>query len=91
MATPPGASLSTYNVGPPVASIVPAGECFFGEDFGAAPLIAKQRVSHDTQVFTFGLPEGKSLGLSTCACILARGGKDEEGNAVIRPYTPVST
>ena len=31
------------------------------------------------------------LGLSTCACVLARGGADEKGDWVIRPYTPVST
>jgi hypothetical protein len=54
--------------------------------------LAKVSISHDTRVFTFATPDAtKSLGLATCACILARGGKDAEGNAVVRPYTPMST
>jgi cytochrome-b5 reductase len=64
----------------------------FGEEWSAAPLVAKAVVNHDTRVFTFGLSDAtKPLGLSTCACILAQGGKDDEGNPVVRPYTPVST
>merc|ERR1712183_294154 len=35
--------------------------------------------------------ESKPLNLPTCGCMLAQGGKDGEGNAFIRPYTPVST
>merc|ERR1712137_866823 len=38
-----------------------------------------------------GDDKSKPLGLSTCACLLARGGADGEGSPFIRPYTPVST
>ena len=37
----------------------------------------------------FGLPEGQSLNLPVCACILLKG-KDAEGADSIRPYTPIS-
>jgi cytochrome-b5 reductase len=78
--------------GPPTASIVPPGQCVFGEDFAPATLVAKQRVGTSSHLFTFALADPtKPLGLSTCACILARGGADAEGKAVVRPYTPVST
>jgi cytochrome-b5 reductase len=56
------------------------------------PLIAKRRISHDVRVFTFGLPDrNRPLNLATCACILAVGAADGEGQPVVRPYTPVST
>ena len=42
-------------------------------------------------VLTFGLEENSPLGLSTCACLVARGGKDADGQPVIRAYTPIST
>jgi cytochrome-b5 reductase len=74
-----------------VAAVVPAGKCVFGEEFAVAPLVSKEMVSHDTNLYTFGLAEEAALGLSTCACILARGGADEEGKPIVRPYTPVST
>lgn len=55
------------------------------------PLLARSQVNHDTQLLTFGLPEDfDSLGLSTCACILAQS-ENDSGEAVVRPYTPVST
>lgn len=85
------ASFSTYSVGPPVASLVEPGNCVFGEDWAPAPLLAKTSVSHDTKVFTFGLDASKPLGLSTCACILTKAGVDQDGNPIVRPYTPVST
>ena len=37
----------------------------------------------------FGLPDGQSLNLPVCACILMKG-KDAEGADAIRPYTPIS-
>lgn len=68
---------------------MPPGECQFTEEWGASSLLRKTSVSHDTRVFTFGLRDkGWPLGLSTCACILAKGGV---GGATIRPYTPIST
>mmetsp|Transcript_7778 Transcript_7778/g.25637 ORF Transcript_7778/g.25637 Transcript_7778/m.25637 type:complete len:310 (+) Transcript_7778:3-932(+) len=79
------------SVPPPVAALVPPGECQFGEEWVAAPLLGRADLNHDTRLFTFGLPDpGKPLGLSTCACILARGGA-EGAEPVVRPYTPVST
>eukprot|EP00929_Paragymnodinium_shiwhaense_P043342 TRINITY_DN22296_c0_g1_i2.p1 TRINITY_DN22296_c0_g1~~TRINITY_DN22296_c0_g1_i2.p1 ORF type:complete len:313 (+),score=62.56 TRINITY_DN22296_c0_g1_i2:65-1003(+) len=83
---------TAYRIGPPVAALAPPGQCVFGEEWTAAKLLSKVDVSHDTRVLTFGLEDQtKSLGLSTCACLLARGGKDADGNPVVRPYTPVST
>lgn len=76
----------------PEASLRKPGECVFNEEFQPAKLVSKMAVGKTTQVFTFELPDtSKPLGLSTCACILAKGGKDDEGNAVVRPYTPIST
>ena len=81
-----------FDVGPPRAATVPPGECAFGEEWLTAPLLDRASINHDTRVLTFGLPDGaKPLGLSTCACLLARGSKDAEGNKVVRPYTPIST
>lgn len=82
-------------MGAPTAAVVPAGQCVFTTEWSPAPLVAKVAVNHDTRVLTFGLPDGKALGLSTCACILAKAPSgqclDAEGKDVIRPYTPVST
>lgn len=55
-------------------------------------MLKVEKVSSDTKVFTFATPdESKPLNLPTCACLLASGGADEEGNPFVRPYTPVST
>jgi hypothetical protein len=81
-------SCTPYNPGPPVAELLPPGQCVFGEDWSPAPLLGRERLSHDTVLLTFGLPDvaaGRPLGLSTCACLLA------QGAGVVRPYTPVST
>jgi len=83
--------VAPYSVGKPTSSLAPVGDCIFTEDWSAAPLVEKHEVSHDTRVFTFGLPDGKPLGLSTCACILAKGSTNAEGEPLVRPYTPVST
>jgi len=85
---------AAWSPGVPTAAYVAPGQCAFGSEWAAAPLVSKVAISHDTRIFTFGLEEGKALGLSTCACILMKGvdgPKDAEGNPVIRPYTPVST
>lgn len=75
---------------PPVKSVVPPGQCQFGDEFVSVPLLAKFTVSPTSYVLRFGLPDqDKALGLSTCACILA-GVKDGE-EMVVRPYTPIST
>ena len=87
---PPTASLG-HVIGDPIAAVVPPGVCYFGEDFSPAPLVSKVQISPNTAVYTFGLDGDKALGLSTCACILAKGGQDKDGKPVIRPYTPIST
>jgi cytochrome-b5 reductase len=64
----------------------------------ALPLVDRRTVAHDVVLLTFRLPDPNApLGLSTCACLLARGagaGPSEDPAAAeptIRPYTPVST
>jgi len=85
------ASVEKFLVGPPAAAAVEPGNCQFNEEWLQVPLVSKASV-RDTRLFTFSLPDtSKPLGLSTCACLLARGGKDKEGNPFVRPYTPIST
>jgi len=81
----------SHVIGNPIAAVVPAGVCYFGEDFSPAPLVSKVPINSKTAVYTFGLDGDKALGLSTCACILAKGGQDKDGKPVVRPYTPIST
>ena len=80
----PGSASSahTFQPGPPIAALAPPGECAFGEDWAPAPLIERRKVSDDAVLLRFGLADGRSLGLSTCACLLA------QGAGVVRPYTP---
>eukprot|EP00814_Leptocylindrus_danicus_P021724 CAMPEP_0116030662 /NCGR_PEP_ID=MMETSP0321-20121206/16996_1 /TAXON_ID=163516 /ORGANISM="Leptocylindrus danicus var. danicus, Strain B650" /LENGTH=305 /DNA_ID=CAMNT_0003505527 /DNA_START=65 /DNA_END=982 /DNA_ORIENTATION=- len=85
-------SLSGY----PVCKLVKPGECQFTEDWTTCKLIERVEVSSTSSLLRFDLPNEKEpLNLSTCACILAKaelpvaGGDGNE--AVIRPYTPVST
>lgn len=66
----------------------PAG-CFIGADFQPLKLTGVVPYNHDSKVFEFGLPEGQSLNLPVCACILLKG-KTTEGEDAVRPYTPVS-
>ena len=88
-AAPPAEPASTLS-SPPHAAVYPAGQCVFGEEWSAATLVAKERCKETTAILTFELPDtSKPLGLSTCACILAK--FDRDGAAVVRPYTPIST
>jgi len=81
-----------YHPGKPVAAVVLPGNCVLDATWRSATLIKRVSVAHDTDLLTFQLPDAsKPLGLSTCACILARGGSDKDGIAAVRPYTPVST
>ena len=83
--SPSSGSANTFQPGPPIAALAPPGECAFGEDWSPAPLVDRKKVSDDAVLLRFGLADGRSLGLSTCACLLA------QGAGVVRPYTPVST
>jgi cytochrome-b5 reductase len=67
-----------------------ASSCFFPTDWLEVPLVNRLSYSHDSDLFEFGLPEGRSLDLPVCACILAKGPKDAKGEDVVRPYTPIS-
>ena len=89
-AAPPVEPHASTLSSPPHAAVYPAGQCVFGEDWTAAKLVAKERCKETTAILTFELPDtSKPLGLSTCACILAK--FDRDGSAVVRPYTPIST
>jgi len=84
--------------GPPTLSLIPPGKCQLTADFSSLPLLDRWAVSSTTSVLRFGVPDvTKPLNLSTCACILAKAnvvvseGDELEGEAVIRPYTPIST
>ena len=89
-AAPPVEPHASTLSSPPHAAVYPAGQCVFGEEWTAATLVAKERCKETTVILTFELPDAsKPLGLSTCACILAK--FDRDGAAVVRPYTPIST
>ena len=77
-------------IGPPTAALVPPGQCQFGDELTAVPLLERTKVSPTSSVLRFGVPDSsKPLNLSTCACILANA--DIKGENVTRPYTPIST
>ena len=89
-AAPPDEPVA-WTAGAPTAVLVPPGACFFGEEWSPVPLLARTWISKDTVIVAFGLPDDRALGLSTCACLLAKGGEDDKGEPFVRPYTPVST
>lgn len=77
---------------PPTIRLVPPGQCQFTPEFASSQLLEKWTVSSTSTVFRFSLPDkDKPLNLSTCACILAKATVGDEKEAVIRPYTPIST
>jgi len=79
----------------PTLALVPPGKCQFTPEFMSVKLLKQWKISPTSNVLRFGLPdESEPLNLSTCACILAKVDlPDRDGNieAVIRPYTPIST
>lgn len=87
--------MSTSLSGSPTLALVPPGKCQFTEEFQSVPLLARTQVSETSSVLRFALPNIlQPLNLSTCACILAKADlPDRDGimEAVIRPYTPIST
>lgn len=79
-------------VGRPQGATQPPGMCVFGHDWKKAKLVERSQVTHNVILFTFALSDAlKPLGLSTCACILAKFDDEETSEPIIRPYTPVST
>merc|ERR1711974_29046 len=78
--------------GKPKADLCRPGECVFTSEWSSATLDERIQPTHDTFVLTFGLPDKrKPLGLSTCACIMAKFDPGAGSDPVVRPYTPVST
>ena len=63
--------------------------CFIGAEFSPFELVATLDYNHDSKIFEFGLPDGQSLNLPVCACILMKG-KTADGEDAVRPYTPIS-
>ena len=53
-----------------------ASLCYLPTSWLEVPLVSRKEVSHDSTVYTFGLPKGRSLELPTCACILLDGPGD---------------
>lgn len=74
--------------------------CYIPTSWLPLPLMSRREYNYDTTIYTFGLPEGQSLNLPVCACILLKapgkgrkegGGKDDfDGSDAVRPYTPMS-
>ncbi|KAG0991567.1 hypothetical protein G6F28_008468 [Rhizopus arrhizus] len=54
-----------------------------------ATLVSVQKISHDTSVFRFALPENQNAGLPVASCVIARH-QVEGDKPIIRPYTPIS-
>jgi cytochrome-b5 reductase len=77
-----------------------ASSCVIPTSWLALPLLAKREYNHNSTIYTFGLPDNKSLSLPVCACLLLKapgkgrkdgGGKDDfDGSDAARPYTPIS-
>ena len=79
----------------PTLALVAPGKCQFTDEFASAKLLKRWKISETSSVLRFALPDESSpLNLATCACILAKADlPDRDGTieAVIRPYTPIST
>lgn len=82
------------------ADLEKCSSCYIPTSWLALPLVGKRDYNHDSTIYEFGLPEGQSLELPVCACILLKapgkgrtdgGGKDDwDGSDAVRPYTPMS-
>ena len=80
--------------------LVRCSTCYIPESWLALPLVSKREYNHDSTIYAFGLPDGQSLCLPVCACILLKapgkgrkdgGGPDDfDGSDAVRPYTPIS-
>lgn len=79
---------------PAQCNLVPPGVCQFTPTFASVPLLERVPAGEGgtSYILRFGLPDGeKSMGLTTCACVLACAELEdrEKGETVpvIRPYT----
>ena len=83
---------------PPICNLVPPNACQFNPTFQSVPLLDRTPCGSGgtSYILRFGLPDAaKSMGLTTCACLLANAklthGETNEVVDVTRPYTPIST
>jgi cytochrome-b5 reductase len=68
-----------------------ASSCFLPTSWTSLPLISRKEYNYDSTLYDFGLPEGKSLNLPACGCILLLApGAERDGSDAVRPYTPIS-
>lgn len=68
-----------------------ASSCWLPTTWTSLPLISKTEYNYDSTLYTFGLPEGVSLNLPACGCILLLApSAEKDGSDAIRPYTPIS-
>ena len=87
-----------------LAALEYASTCVIPTTPHGFPLVAKEEINHDSTLYEFGLPAStttspsasgatpRTLGLPTCACILAVApGIGAGGEDGVRPYTPVSS
>uniref|UniRef100_A0A7S0RQ42 NADH-cytochrome b5 reductase n=1 Tax=Chlamydomonas leiostraca TaxID=1034604 RepID=A0A7S0RQ42_9CHLO len=64
------------------------------QEFKPFKITAKKKLTHDTYLYTFELPNNQASGLHTASCLVTRAMITPAGEAqpkpVVRPYTPVS-
>ena len=69
----------------------PEGTSLWQEgDTVTLPLVSKTRLTHDSHLFKFGLPEGKTSGLAIGQHIKIRADVHGNGEPLMRSYTPIS-
>ncbi|WFD31052.1 cytochrome-b5 reductase [Malassezia sp. CBS 17886] len=71
-----------------------AGPALTPDRFIPFTLVERKQYNHDSSFYVFQLPNGTVSGLRTASCVVMRGvdgePKDDKGNPIIRPYTPVT-
>ena len=74
-----------------------ASSCVIPTSWLALPLLAKREYNHNSTIYTFGLPDNKSLSLPVCACLLLKapgkgrkdgGGKESSARRKSRYISP---
>jgi cytochrome-b5 reductase len=74
----------------PTRPYIPTPPAFDPKEFRAFPLVNSYDESPDTKVMRFAFPDGlQSSGMHLTSFVLLRY-KDESGQDVVRPYTPIS-
>lgn len=73
------------------ASAASSPSAFSPAEFRAFPLVMKQQITHDTNLYRFALPSPQHvMGMPVASCVVTKA-PGEDGKPVIRPYTPVSS